>query len=334
MMLQKKRIKTEGARNEIPDAASPQHEGIVVTIKPRRGEKGEFDRGFNYAQKTGKHKPGKLARRKRGKRLKLLAGVVGLERLELPTIYLSVEGTSYLRAHAEGKGRSQEILLRHGKNLETMVMEVRRVVQEAIRSGVFVPLDKTTTASNRGLTLIHGLCADFEGVDARLFETTKGRQMHSNFAFRMMLYQFFRHVHFAGKAVGVAAADYYRANKAAPSFHTEPQMASGFATVDGVYYNRHFPAGDREAELIVRLNLEKFIRGALSAAKAARGDGRDSRDTEKYCYPPEGSLSVRDFETPDGLPLKDNKLFRRAISQFFCDTEMVKQVIGQSLGKT
>ena len=69
----------------------------------------------------------------------------------------------------------------------------------------------------------------------------------------------------------------------------------------------------------------------MDAAKLAVGNERRPSDAHLYCYPPEGVLDMRRFETVDGKPLKDEAMFRRAISQFFCDSEMVKKAIMQAL---
>jgi hypothetical protein len=332
MMVQQKRIKMEGIRKKISEVASPQPDGIATAIKPKRGEKAKFDLGFNYEQK-GKRK--KWKHKRRGKRIKLEAGSVKRERQELPMISVCVEGAAFTRAHEEGKGRPQEVLLRHGENLANMVREVRRVALEAIFDGVYMPEDEAATASNRHLTLIQGLCTAKGAFNASLFKTTKGKTMLDNFAFGMMVRQFFRDASFAGEVVGQACREYSEMKKAAasPFVHSLPMMAAGNATVDGIYYSRTFPAGNREAELLVRHNLEEFIRGVFSAVKMAKESGRSSRYLEKYCYPPDGVLDIGKFENADKTPLKGEELFRSAISQFFCDSEMVKKAIGQALDK-
>ena len=334
MMIQAKEIKTGGKRKKIQDVAFPRQEGITTTIKPKRGEKAKFDLKFNYEQ-VGKRKRWK--HKTRSKRIKLDAGIgnvtVKRERSELPAVNVSVDGAIFTRAHEE-KGRSQEALLRHGENLENMVREVKRVVIDAIFDGVYQPEDTAMIASNRHLELIRGLCTAKGAFNPSPFKTTIGKPMLDNFAFSMMAWQFFRDVRFAGEVVGQASRECSELKKAAtsPSVHSLPMMASGNATVDGVYYSRTFPAGNREAELFVRHNLEEFIRGVFSAVKMAKGDGRSSRYLEKYCYPPEGALDIRNFANPDKTPIKE-ELFRSAISQFFCDSEMVRKAVGQALEK-
>lgn len=333
-MLQTRKIKKADERKNVSDVASPEPEGIATTIKLKRGEKARFDLAFNSEQKgkRWRHKPKKkriVPANKKGQK------VVSRERPELPTINVTVDGTTYTRAHEEGKGRAQEVLLRHGDNLENMVREVRRITFEALSDGVYKPEDTTMTACNRGLTLIQGLCTEKGAFNASLFETTEGKPMQDNFAFGMMVRQFFRDASFAGEVVGQASREYSEMKNAAaaPSFHTEPQMAAGFATVDGTYYRRTFPTGDREAELIVRRNLEEFVRGAISAVKMAAEQERSPQDAESYCYPPEGVLEMRKFETVDHQPIKDETLFRRAIAQFFYDSEMVKKATRQALSE-
>jgi len=331
-MVQKGEIKTEGdgkgRRKRISEAASPQPEGIATTAK--RGEKAKFDLSFNYEQ-IGRRK--RWRHKKKGRRIQAEGGLVMRQKQERPASTVELDGCAYVRSY-QAKGAAFETLLRHGGNLSNMVSEVKRVTKQALSDGVYKPLAPTDTASNRHLTLIHGLCNDANGVDARLFFTTKGKQMAKNFSFTMMVYQFFRDVDFAGKVVGAAAKEHSAAGEAgakAPEWH-EARMAAGFATVAGTYYNRSFPAGDLEAERIVRRNLEIFIIGAMGAAKAAMEQGRDSRDVEKYCYPPDGTLRMRELDALDGKPLKDEAMFRRAISQFFLDSEMVEKAVKQALG--
>ena len=332
MMVQKKQIKPEGKRKRIPDVASPQPDGIATAAAPKRGEKAAFDLQFNFEQK-GKSK--RWARKKPGKRLKIDGGSVKRERPELPIITVAVDGATFTRAHEESKGRPQEALLRHGSNLANMVREVKRVTFAALFDGTYKPEDDTMTASNRHLSLIAGLCAEKGALDASLFETTQGKQMLNNFAFGMMVRQFFRDVDFAGKVVGWASQEYRELNKEKPLsvIPTMVRMASTSATVDGVPYTRTFPTGDREAEQIVRRNLELFVKGAMEAAKLAVENERRPSDAHLYCYPPEGVLDMRKFETVDGKPLNDEAMFRRAISQFFCDSEMAKKAIKQALDK-
>jgi len=336
MNVRQKQIKTSDApdkRQAIPNAASPLPEGISTLA---RGARGKFDKAFNYGR-VGKRR--RLKRNKPNRRLEIGARqgamIVGRERRALPTITVSADGTSFTRAHEEGKGRSQEVLLRHGNNLENMVREVRRVVFEALFSGIYQPQDETATASNRHLFLIQGLCTEKGALDASLFFTTKGIKMRNNFAFGMMVRQFFREVDFAGKVVGWASREYYAEKKANPLQVIPPvvRMAPAQTTVGGIYYRRSFPAGDREAELIVRHNLSEFVKGAMPAAKEAKSLGQNSRQVEPHCYPPDGVLKMRNFSMPGGKPMKDDALFRRAISQFFCDSEMARKAISQAIGK-
>ena len=329
MIVQKGKIKTEGERKRIPDVASVQPDGIATAVKPK--EKAAFDLQFNFEQK-GKRREWK--HKKPGKRLKIEGGSVKRERSELPIITVAVDGVTFTRAHEEGKGRRQEALIRYGSNLENMVLEVKRVTFAALFDGTYAPEDDTMAASNRHLSLIAGLCTEKGALDASLFETTQGKQMLNNFAFSMMVRQFFRDVDFAGKVVGWAAREYseLKTEKPLSVIPTMVRMASASATVDGVPYTRTFPAGDREAEQIVRRNLELFVKGAMEAAKLAVAQERRASDAHLYCYPPEGVLDMRNFETVDGEPLKDEAMFRRAISQFFCDSEMAKKAIKQALG--
>ncbi|MFA6907918.1 MAG: hypothetical protein WC263_03750 [Candidatus Micrarchaeia archaeon] len=328
MMLQKRAIKTADGRKAISEVASVQADGIAAAITAANSE-----------HKMGRHRPGrKVTRKRKSKRLQLAADgkmhSVQRERPELPSITVSVGGATFTRAHAEGSGHAMERLLRHGNNLEILCSEVRGVAQGAIRDGIYLPLDSTATASNRCLSLVHGLCF---GIDARKFRAMGGRRMQSgSTAFKMMLLQFFRDVDFAGKVVGAAARDYFDAlgpGGIVPAWPPGVRMAAGFAEVRGTRYRRDFDACSHSAELIVRCNLEEFILGAIDAAKAAMEQGRDSTDVEKYCYPPEGVLDMRKFRMPDGLPLKDGALFRSAIFQFFSDSEMANKAIKQALGE-
>jgi hypothetical protein len=163
--------------------------------------------GFVGKRKTPKRKP-------KGRRLRLDGSLVKKERRELPAVTVVVEGTAFIRAHEEGKGRSQEAILRHGENLANMVAEVQRVTREAIRDGKFLPQEEALGFANRKSPVwqIYQLCTEQGAMDASQFTTTKGIQMKENTAFRMVVFQFFRDVDFAGKVVGQASRDYARSH--------------------------------------------------------------------------------------------------------------------------
>ncbi|MFA5929931.1 MAG: hypothetical protein WC861_03550 [Candidatus Micrarchaeia archaeon] len=317
MMAIRKQIKKDGKRMEIPDVAPVQSESILIKVP--RGKNKEFDLQVNY-EETGRRI--RLTHKKRGRRLKLEAWrksiLVVKERKEIPTISVAVEGHAYSRAHVEARGYAQERSLRHGKNLETMVLAVRHLVQSAIKDGVYLPLDRTCIASNRGLSLIHGLCAGVTGLNTHLFQTMGGKQMKNGFGFKMIILQFFRDSGFAGEVVAQAARDYYAQRQ---KFSEQEKLGA--------------------ADMVARHNLHAFSihlynsviagieEGYLNFKTGEVGAKNSIHDVEAY-FRRDASL-MRECSMPNGASIQSERFFSRAVDSFFHNTELAAKIIGMAI---